>query len=101
MVRCFLAAMAAFRTFFRAALRCFSLGISFPLFIMTFELMAFEILDRSFMCLGLLQRLERAQVAAFARLYILLARVQAVLARFQFTNHGRPYNKLGWHRRRS
>jgi hypothetical protein len=62
------------------------------------ELMAFEILHRSFMRLGFLQCLERAQVAAFARLYILVARVQTIFARFQFTNHDRIYNKLGWRR---
>jgi hypothetical protein len=66
MVRFLLAAFAAFLTFFRAAIRCFSLGISL-------SLMAFEVLDGAFMCFGLLQRPEGAKVAALACLWIFLA----------------------------
>jgi hypothetical protein len=44
------------------------------------HLMTFEVLHRSFMRLGFLQRRKSAKVAALAGLGILLARVQAVLA---------------------
>jgi hypothetical protein len=51
--------------------------------------MAFEVLHPAFMRLGLQQRGKGPQVAAFARFWVFLARVQAVLAGFQFTNQGR------------
>jgi hypothetical protein len=47
-----------------------------------------EILYRSFMLLSLFARVERAQIAAFAVLWIFLARVEPVLTRFQFSDHG-------------
>jgi hypothetical protein len=49
-VRFFLAAIAALRMFLRAALRCFSLGIV-PLL-----LMAFKVLHRALVGLGLFER---------------------------------------------
>jgi hypothetical protein len=87
-VRFFLAAIAALRMFFRAALRCFSLGIV-PLL-----LMAFKVLHRALMRLGLLKRSKRSQVAAFAGLRIFLARIQTILARLQFANHALPQNSI-------
>jgi hypothetical protein len=69
MVRFFFAAVAAFRTFFRAALFYFSLGIS------SLFLMAFKVLHGSFVRLGLLQRLESSQVPPLAGFYIFLAGV--------------------------
>jgi hypothetical protein len=47
----------------------------------------FEILHCAFMFLSLFARVERSKVAAFAALEILLARVETVLARFQFSDH--------------
>ena len=49
-VRFFLAVLAALRMFLRAALRCFSFGI-----VLSF-LMAFEVLHRALVGLGLLKR---------------------------------------------
>jgi hypothetical protein len=62
--------------------------------------MAFEILHGSFVRFGLFQRLKSPKVAALSSLYIFLARVQAILTRFQFTNHNHQpislINKLRW-----
>src|SRR5690242_8417396 len=47
-----------------------------------------EELHRPFVFLGLFARGEGAEVAAFARLRIDLPRVESILPRFEFANHG-------------
>ncbi len=48
----------------------------------------FEVLHRAFVVLRLFPRVEGAQVAALAGDWILLARIEPVLARSQFSDHG-------------
>src|SRR5262249_46743871 len=51
---------------------------------------ALEILHRTFMLLRGCARLERTEISAPAGLWIGLARIEAVRARFQLANHRRP-----------
>ena len=49
--------------------------------------MMLEILHRPLVVLGGLSRAERAEIAATPGFGVLLARVQAILPRLQFSNH--------------
>jgi hypothetical protein len=55
--------------------------------VVALSLMVLEILNLSLMLPGLFERWECAQVAAFTRLRIFLARVNAKLSRFEFADH--------------
>jgi hypothetical protein len=79
-VRFRLAALAAFLIFRRAAAFCLLLAIASSSVML-------EILNGAFVSQSLVFRREGAQVAAFACLGILFARVQAVLSCFEFANH--------------
>jgi hypothetical protein len=48
---------------------------------------ALKVLDRALVLLGLLARVERAEVLALARLRVYFARVEAVLTRLQLSDH--------------
>jgi hypothetical protein len=50
-----------------------------------------EILDRALVLLRRLARLEGPEVAALARLRVLLLGVQAILARLELSDHGALY----------
>ena len=50
--------------------------------------LALEKLYRAFMLLRLFALIECAQIAAFPALGIFLARVESILTRFQFSDHG-------------
>jgi hypothetical protein len=52
-------------------------------------LMPFEILNRAFVFLRCCLALESAEIFSFARSRIFLARIQPILAGFQFSNHER------------
>ena len=56
-----------------------------------------EELNSPFMRLRRIARLERAEVAALARARILLTRVEPVLARLQFPDHGEMLCKVRVH----
>jgi hypothetical protein len=64
-----------------AAAFCFVLAIVF------FRSVALEVLNGAFVSLGLFFRGERTQIAPFTCLWILLSRVQSILAGLQFANH--------------
>ena len=49
--------------------------------------MAFEILNGALVFLSRSLAVERAKIFSFARSRIFLARIQAILAGFQFPNH--------------
>jgi hypothetical protein len=49
--------------------------------------MSLEILDFPFMLFGLVKRCKCSQIAALARVRILLSRIQAELSGFEFANH--------------
>jgi hypothetical protein len=51
----------------------------------------FEILDRPLLSFGCFSRGESPKIAPASSLGIFLARVQAILAGFQFTNHFAPH----------
>jgi hypothetical protein len=53
----------------------------------TQNLMPLKILNGSFVLLCLCLRRERAEISSFARLRIFLARIQSILAGFQFPYH--------------
>jgi hypothetical protein len=50
-------------------------------------LMTFEVLDRALVRFGLFQGGEGAEVAAFPGFWIFLARIKAVFAGFELTDH--------------
>ena len=50
-------------------------------------LMALEILNRAFVFLRCSLAVERAEIFSFTRSRIFLARIQPILARFQFPDH--------------
>src|SRR5205823_4587988 len=56
--------------------------------------MVFEVLHGPLVLLGLGAGGESTEVAAFAGARIELARVEPVLARFQFADHGRALNEM-------
>ena len=49
--------------------------------------MSLEILHCAFVLFSRVTRVERAEVPALACLWILLARVESILPRFQFSDH--------------
>ena len=80
MVRLRFAAPAAFLTLRLAATFCFSLVIAYSV--------PFEVLNSALVSLGLFPRWERSKIATLSRFGVFLARVEPVLSRFQFANHG-------------
>src|SRR5882724_5294532 len=75
-------------------------GCSFALCSVAFHsawfspLMALEVLHRAFMRLGLFHARKSSQVATLTGLWVLLARVQTILARFQLPDHGIPQSSV-------
>jgi hypothetical protein len=58
----------------------------------SFALTAFEILDVPFVLLRRCLAVEGAEIFAFARSRIFLARIQPILTGFQFPDHNRALN---------
>src|SRR6201989_2303518 len=70
----------------RAAMSQVGAGVPMPFR----RLMAFEVLHRAFVLLGLGARLEGAEIAALAGLRVDLARIEALAAGLELADHRRP-----------